>query len=73
MPLAVTRQPSVPQPQPCDLVENGGDGLAGQVIHYPSDIQPIFDAKCVSCHGKTDPAGDLRLTGEITDLVQHFL
>ena len=24
---------------------------AGQVIHYPTDIQPIFDAKCVSCHG----------------------
>jgi hypothetical protein len=66
MPLAVTRQPSVPQPQPCDLIENGGDGLASQVIHYPSDIQPIFDAKCVSCHGKTDPADDLRLTGEIT-------
>ena len=65
-PLALTRKPSAPQPQPCDLVENGGDGLAGQVIHYPSDIQPIFDAKCVSCHGKTDPADNLRLTGEIT-------
>ena len=35
----------------------GGDGLAGQVIHYPTDIQPIFNAKCVSCHGKSDPAG----------------
>ena len=65
-PAALTRKPSVPQPQPCDLVENGGDGKAGQVIHYPTDIQPIFDAKCVSCHGKTDPAGKLRLTGEVT-------
>ncbi|MFC1597074.1 hypothetical protein ACFL5Q_03925 [Planctomycetota bacterium] len=65
-PLALTRPPSTPQPQPCDLVENGGDDLAGQVIHYPTDIQPIFDAKCVSCHGETDPAGELRLTGEIT-------
>ena len=65
-PFALTREPSVPQPQPCDLVENGGDGLAGQVIHYPTDIQPIFAAKCVSCHGETDPAGKLRLTGEIT-------
>jgi hypothetical protein len=64
--IALKRKPSVPQPQPCDLVENGGDGLAGQVIHYPSDIQPIFDAKCISCHDKTDPAGNLRLTGEIT-------
>jgi mono/diheme cytochrome c family protein len=65
-PLALGRPPSIPQPQPCDLVANGGDGQAGQVIHYPTDIQPIFDAKCVSCHGATNPAGGLRLTGEIT-------
>jgi hypothetical protein len=66
MPLALTRAPSTPQPQPCDLVANGGDGLAGQVLHYPTDIQPIFDAKCVRCHGAKDPAGQLRLTGEVT-------
>lgn len=65
-PLALRRPPTRPQPQPCDLEQNGGDGLAGQVIHYPSDIQPIFDAKCVSCHGAKEPAGDLRLTGETT-------
>ncbi len=67
-PLALTRPPSVPQPQPCDLPAAGGNGLAGQVIHYPSDIQPMFDAKCVSCHGPKDPAGGLRLTGETTVL-----
>jgi hypothetical protein len=65
-PLALGRPPSVPQPQPCDLVENGGTGLAGQVIHYPADIQPILDAKCVSCHGNKDPAGDLTLTADLT-------
>lgn len=65
-PLALRRAPSQPQPQPCDLVEHGGDGRAGQVIHYPTDIQPILDAKCVSCHGPTNPAGGLRLTGEVT-------
>jgi len=65
-PLALTRAPSKLQPQPCDLVANGGDGLAGQAIHYPTDIQPMFDAKCVSCHGPKEPAGGLRLTGEIT-------
>jgi hypothetical protein len=64
--MALTRNPSVPEAQPCDLVENGGDGLAGQVIHYPTDIQPILDAKCVECHGVKDPAGGLRLTGEVT-------
>ena len=66
-PLALKRSPSTPQPQPCDLVANGGDGRAGQVIHYPTDIQPIWDAKCVSCHGPTKPADGLRLTGEITE------
>ncbi|HOW63649.1 MAG TPA: hypothetical protein PK256_00040 [Verrucomicrobiota bacterium] len=65
-PTALTRAPSVPLPQPCDRVENGGDGRAGQVIHYPADIQPILDAKCVSCHGSNEPAGGLRLTGEPT-------
>jgi cytochrome c553 len=64
--LAMTRPPSIPQPQPCDLAANGGDGLAGHVIHYPTDIQPIFDAKCVKCHGAKDPTGGLRLTGEVT-------
>ena len=65
-PIALTRAPSMPQPQPCDLAENGGSGLAGQVIHYPTDIQPILDAKCVSCHGAKNPDGKLRLTGETT-------
>jgi hypothetical protein len=65
-PLALVREPSLPQPQPCDLIANGGDGLAGQVIHYPTDIQPILDAKCVSCHGRKKPADKLTLTGDLT-------
>ena len=65
-PLALRRAPSEPEPQPCDLVANGGDGRARQVIHYPTDIQPIFNAKCVSCHGKADPAGGLKLTADVT-------
>jgi hypothetical protein len=65
--LAMQRPPSIPQPQPCDRKENGGDGRAGQVLHYPADIQPVFDAQCVRCHGAKDPAGKLRLTGEITE------
>jgi hypothetical protein len=66
-PLALTRPPSPLQPQPCDEVANGGDGRAGQVLHYPTDVQPLFDAKCVSCHGPSNPAGGLQLTGEITE------
>ena len=65
-PIATARAPSTPQPQPCDLLENGGDGLAQQVIHYPTDIQPIFNAKCASCHGNDNPDGDLKLTGDVT-------
>ena len=65
-PLALGRPPSVPEPQPCDRIAGGGDGRPGQVVHYPSDIQPIWDAKCVSCHAAKDPAGGLRLTAEIT-------
>jgi len=66
MPIALRRAPSTPQPQPCDLVENGGDGHAGQVIHYPTDIQPIFNAKCVSCHGNENPKAGLKLTDDLT-------
>jgi len=64
--IALKRPPSTPQPQPCDLLANGGDGQAGQVVHYPTDIQPIFDAKCISCHGNDNPDGDLKLTGGLT-------
>ena len=66
-PLALSRAPSRPQPQPCDTKENGGDGKAGQVIHYPTDIQPILDAKCLSCHGSEKPAAKLNLTGGVTN------
>ncbi|MCF6286881.1 MAG: hypothetical protein L3K26_17085, partial [Candidatus Hydrogenedentes bacterium] len=65
-PIALNRAPSTPQAQPSDTLENGGDGRAKQVIHYPSDIQPIFDANCISCHGNADPAGGLKLTGDLT-------
>ena len=62
----MTRPPTIPQPQPCDLLENGGNGRAGQVIHYPADIQPIFDANCLNCHGPGTPDGGLNLSGTIT-------
>ena len=35
-------------------------------VDFARDIQPIFDAKCVKCHGANSPAGGLRLTGEVT-------
>jgi mono/diheme cytochrome c family protein len=27
-------------------------------------VQPVLDAKCVSCHGRNKPAGGIALTGE---------
>ena len=59
--LALKRSPSRPGPQP-------GETDPRQVIHYPSDIQPILDAKCVSCHGASAPDADLSLVGTITPL-----
>jgi hypothetical protein len=35
-------------------------------VHYVTDIQPILDRRCVSCHGGKDPKGRLDLTGEET-------
>ena len=64
--MAMKRPPSTPQPQPCDLTQNGGTGHPQQVIHYPADIQPIFNAKCISCHGNENPDGDLKLTDDVT-------
>ncbi len=59
-PLALTRPPVDPQPQPGET--------APRPLHYTSDIQPIFDRHCVSCHGGEKTEGDLDLSGEMTEL-----
>jgi len=56
VPLALTRPPGEPGPQP-------GESTGQRVIHYESDVQPIFDARCASCHAGDAPAGGLILTG----------
>lgn len=50
------------QPTPLALPN---DGRAG-VIDYCRDIQPIWDRRCVSCHGGTNPAKGLSLEGGYT-------
>ncbi len=65
-PIALTRAPSELQAQPCDLIANGGDGRPEQVIHYPTDIQPIFNANCIVCHSGSNPTGNLTLTDTLT-------
>ncbi|MBI5395466.1 MAG: hypothetical protein HZA91_09250 [Verrucomicrobia bacterium] len=59
VPLAMKSPPVKPQAQPGEI--------APRPIHYPTDIQPIFDRHCVSCHGAQKPGGDLVLTGEMTE------
>ncbi len=39
--------------------------FGGRPFAFPHDIQPILDAKCVSCHNETQKDGDLDLTGAI--------
>ena len=34
-----------------------------RIVEYHRDVKPIFDAKCVSCHGDVNPAGGLDLQG----------
>ncbi len=49
-----------PQPQPGDT--------GPRPIHYPTDVQPIFDRHCVSCHNAKKADGGLDLGGEMTGL-----
>ncbi len=53
-PLAMRRDPSVPQPPPW-----GADRLLG----YEWLVQPIFDRHCTRCHGGTEPDGGIDLSG----------
>jgi hypothetical protein len=50
---ALTRAPSTIEPAPEGSVP----------FSYPRLVQPVLDARCVSCHGDTDPAGGVKLTG----------
>ena len=35
-----------------------------RIVEYHRDVKPIFEAKCVSCHGDFNPAGGLDLQGD---------
>ena len=59
-PSALREVPRPSRPQPGDT--------GGRTVHYPTDVQPILDKHCVSCHGPTAPKGKLDLSGELTTL-----
>ncbi len=58
-PIAMLREADRPGPQP-------GEASGARALHYPTDIQPIWDKHCVSCHGGEKTEGKLDLTGEMT-------
>jgi len=58
--MALKYSPSKPEAQPGDI--------APRPIDFPMDVQPILDKYCVSCHGGSEVAADLDLSGEMTDL-----
>lgn len=61
-PLALARAPSEPGPQPGEL-------SGARPLHYPTDVQPVWDKYCVKCHSGSEPKGELDLSGKMTT---HF-
>ena len=55
-PLAMLRGPSTPQPP----------SWGTQAVNFLSDVQPVLDAKCASCHSGLKPAGNIDLSGGLT-------
>lgn len=58
--LALNRPPSTPEPQPGDV--------GPRAIHYTTDVQPILDRRCASCHSGESPAAGLDFSGTKTRL-----
>ena len=60
-PLALARPPSEPGPQP-------GEVSGARPLHYPTDVQPVWDKYCLKCHSGASPKGGLNLSGNMTAL-----
>lgn len=54
IPLAFQRPPSQPH--------------GGRPLHYPADVQPVWDRHCIRCHSGDMPKAGLSLAGELTTL-----
>ena len=58
-PLALTRPPSIPGPQP-------GETTGARPIDFAADVQPVLDKHCIDCHGEEKRDGNLDLRGTPT-------
>ena len=56
--MVTSRKPSQLSAQPGEH--------APRAIHYPTDVQPVLDRNCVSCHSGKKPKGKINLSGELT-------
>ncbi|MBI5832817.1 MAG: hypothetical protein HZB16_10990 [Armatimonadetes bacterium] len=57
--LAVAGAPARPTATPGEVVP--------RTVHYTTDVQPVWDKHCVTCHDGTKKQGDLDLSGELTE------
>ena len=55
------RPPSLPGPQP-------GETAGRRPLHYPADVQPVWDKHCLKCHAGKEPKNGLDLSGTPTML-----
>lgn len=39
-----------------------GSGCDTVAVSYTTDIKPVIDSRCISCHGSNFPSGNLSLT-----------
>jgi hypothetical protein len=60
LPLAFTRAPMPLAPQPGDT--------GPRMVHYATDVQPILNKHCISCHSGKTQSGGLDLSGDLTTL-----
>ncbi len=52
---------------PAKLSAQPGD-VAPRPLHYPTNVQPILDRHCISCHNGKDPKAIPDLRGELTTM-----
>ena len=64
--MALQNPPVIPGPMPGEAAGTGiWAGWGTKVIHYPNEIQPILDNKCISCHAANARTPDL--SGNVTE------
>ena len=54
--------------RPTDRLAPQPGETAPRAIYYPTDVQPILDRHCISCHNAEKAQGDLNLSGQLTTL-----